>query len=144
MDADSATATPARPFGTVLVTASLGLIAAALAGLTVTAAMSVGTGTLSIGAQLFLVVLYLALTAWVAAVAAGVFRGRLWSRSATVAILVFAVLISTWIFTGGDVLPGLILLAVAGVGLVSVLTKPVTDYFRARTARPGHDVASEG
>ncbi|XNZ01413.1 hypothetical protein ACL90Y_05460 [Micrococcus luteus] len=136
MDADPVTATPARPLGTVLVTASLGLIAAALAWLTGTAALSLGSGTLNLGAQLFLVVLYLALTAWTAAVAVGVFRGRLWSRSATVAILVFAVLISTWIFTGGDVVPGLVLLAVAGVGLIAVLTRPVSDYFRARTEQP--------
>ena len=135
-------ATPARPLGTVIVAACLGLIAAALAWLTVTAALSLGTGTLNIGAQLFLVVLYVALTVWVAAVAVGVFRGRLWSRSATVAILVFAVLISTWIFTGGDTVPGLVLLAVAGIGLVTVLTRSVSDYFRARTVLPEYDVES--
>lgn len=144
MDADSATATPARPLGTVLVTASLGLIAGSLAWLTVTAALSLGRGTLNLGAQLFLVVLYLALTAWVAAVAVGVFRGRLWSRSATVAILIFAVLISTWVLTGGDVVPGLLLLAVAGVGLVAVLTRPVSDYFRARSESPVRGVGARG
>lgn len=144
MHADRTAATPARPLGTVLVTVSLGLIAAALAWLTVSAALSLGAGALNLGAQVFLVVLYAALTAWIVAVAVGVFRGRLWSRSATVAILVFAVLISTWIFTGGDMLPGLVLLAVAGVGLVSVLTGPVSEYFRNRTVRPEYDVESEG
>lgn len=144
MPDDRSAAPPARPLGTVLVTLSLGLIAAALAVLTVSAGLSLGTGTLNLGAQLFLVVLYAALTAWTAAVAVGVFRGRLWSRSATVAILVFAVLISTWFTSGGDVVPGLVLLAVAGVGLVTVLTRPVSDYFRARTVRPEYDVESEG
>lgn len=144
MHADTAAAPPARPLGTVLVTVSLGLIAAALAWLTVTAGLSLGSGTLNLGAQLFLVVLYIALTVWTGAVAAGVFRGRLWSRSAAVAILVFAVLISTWMFTGGDVVPGLLLVAVAGVGLVTVLTQPVSEYFRARSVRPEDDLESEG
>lgn len=129
---------PRRPLGTVLVSASLGLVALALCGLTVTAGLSIGTGALNLGAQVFLVVLYAALSVWVAAVAVGVFCGRLWSRSATVAILLFCVLISTWVLSGGDVLAGLVLLAVAGVGLIGVLTRPVSDYFRACSEQRRH------
>lgn len=121
-----------RPVAVWIGVIALSVVAAALAWLAVDAALRLGSGQLTVGAQVFLLVLYLALAAWVGATAAGLFRGRSWTRGAATAILLFCVLLSTWMWTGGDVLLGVGLFLVAGAGIVSVMSAGVSRHLRRR------------
>lgn len=118
-----------RPPAAVLLVA--GVLAAqsiALLWLAVDALAHVGGGVLPSGAQVFLAVLYLLLGVWVGAAAVAMVRGRAWSRGATTAVQLFAVLLSWWLISMGAAPLGAGLLVLSGAALIALFTGPVTQH----------------
>ncbi|MGD6979664.1 hypothetical protein [Citricoccus sp. CH26A] len=107
----------------VLLLQALGVLVAA-AGFGV----QVGTGSLNLGAQVFLVVLMVAAGFWIGAVGLGLWRGRPWVRAATVVIEMFAVILSISFFSAGNVLMGALFLLPAAVALVLMFSRQVASY----------------
>ncbi|MDO5634929.1 MAG: hypothetical protein Q4G34_08695, partial [Micrococcus sp.] len=121
-----------RPMPVILASLALGLLTVAMGIITVNGALSIGQGALNLGGQIFLVVMYAALTAWLAMTALGLWRARSWSRAAATAIFLFAVLLSTWMISGGDLWLGLGLAAVSAVGLIGVMSRAVSQHLTPR------------
>lgn len=136
---DDASPTPAGPPAgpgaripgpALVVVVALGLQALGLLWLGVDALRRLGSGALPVGAQVMLGVIYLLVGAWVGATAAGLVRGRGWTRGAATAIELFGVLISTWLLTGGAVTLGTVLLVVSGAALLLLFSAPVNRHLR--------------
>lgn len=131
------TRSPRRPpVAALLVTAVLALQALALLWLAADALRQVGGGVLPTGAQVFLVVVYALVGAWVAFTAVGMLRGRASSRGATTAVQLFGVLLSSWLVSMGEGALGAALLVLSGVALVAVFTRPVTRHLAGDGAQP--------
>jgi len=107
----------------VLLLQGLGVLAAA-AGF----GLQIGTGSLNLGAQVFLVVLTAAAGLWIGTVGLGLWRGRPWVRAATVVIEMFAVILSISFFSAGNVLMGMLFLLPAAVALVLMFSRKVASY----------------
>lgn len=107
----------------VLLLQALGVLAAA-AGF----GLQVGTGSLNLGGQVFLIVLMAAAGAWIGAVGLGLWRGRPWVRAATVVIEMFAVILSISFFSAGNALMGVLFLLPAAVALVLMFSRQVASY----------------
>ena len=75
-----------------------------------------------------LIVIYALLALWILATAVALLRGRAWSRGAAVAIQLFGVLLSSWLFSVDAAALGGPLLAVSGVALLTLFTTPVTRH----------------
>lgn len=137
---DDGAARRGLPVAVVVVAGVLAVQALALGWLAVDALTHVGAGGLGVGAQVFLVVIYVLLAAWVAAVAWGMAAGRAFSRGATVAIELFGVLLSTWLLSSGAPVAGAALLVLSGAALVAVFTGAVTAHLRGGRAPEGGPV----
>jgi hypothetical protein len=107
----------------VLLLQGLGVLAAATGF-----GVQIGTGSLNLGAQVFLVALMAAAGVWIGAVGLGLWRGRPWVRAATVVIELFAVILSISFFSAGNVVMGALFLAPAAVALVLMFSRQVASY----------------
>jgi uncharacterized protein involved in cysteine biosynthesis len=107
----------------VLLLQGLGVLAVAIGF-----GRQVGTGSLGLGAQVFLVALLAAAGLWIGAVGLGLWRGRPWVRAATVVIELFAVILSISFFSGGNALMGALFLVPAAVALVLMFSRQVASY----------------
>jgi hypothetical protein len=134
----SADPTPAkRPVAVIVISLVLVLEALALLGAAAWFVYGLMTQTpLSMGGAIFQLVLLLLLAGWLLAAGHFFFRGYRWTRAAALVWQLFVIVIAFPTFTGGLVLPGLLLLLPAAVVLLLIFTRPVTDYLTKGSA-PG-------
>jgi hypothetical protein len=117
-----------RPPAVVAVTVLLLLQALGVLAAAGGFALQLGSGSLNLGAQVFLVVLVAAAGAWIGAVGLGLWRGRPWVRAATVVIELFAVILSVSFFSAGNVLMGAAFLLPAAAALVLMFSRQVAGH----------------
>jgi hypothetical protein len=117
-----------RPPAVMVVSLVLLLQGLAVLGVALGFGLQVGTGSLNLGAQVFLVALLAAAGLWIGAVGLGLWRGRPWVRAATVVIELFAVILSISFFSGGNALMGALFLVPAAVALVLMFSRQVASY----------------
>ena len=129
---------PARraPGAVLVVVAALTLQAAALLWLAGDAIAHVQDGVLPAGARVMLIVIYVLLGLWILAAAVAMLRGRGWSRGAATAVQLFGVLLSSWLLSVDAPVAGGVLLAVSGVGLVTLFSRPVTAHLAPADREP--------
>lgn len=122
------------PAAVLVAAGALALEAAALLLLAVDAVLQFGSGGLPLGTRVFLVAIYLILAAWVGVAAAGMLRGRGWSRGAAVAVQLFGAVLGWWLVSIGAGPLGVGLLAVSTAGLLAVFTRSASAHLRQADA----------
>ncbi|TFI28384.1 hypothetical protein E4A41_12795, partial [Micrococcus endophyticus] len=95
-----------------------------------------GDGVLPAGARVMLIVIYVLLGLWVLVTSVALLRGRAWSRGAATAVQLFGVLLSSWLFSVGEPVVGGVLLAVSGIALVTLFSRPVTAHLSSAAREP--------
>lgn len=96
--------------------------------------LQIGTGSLNLGAQVFLVLLMAAAGIWIGSVGLGLWHGRPWVRAATVVIELFAVILSISFFSAGNLTAGALFLVPAAVALVLMFSRQVAAYLAGLTS----------
>lgn len=122
------------PAAVLVAAGALALESAALLLLAGDAVLQFGSGGLPPAARLFLVAIYLILAAWVGAAAAGMLRGRGWSRGAAVAVQLFGAVLGWWLVSMGAAPLGVGLLLVSSIGLLAVFTRSASAHLRQEEA----------
>ena len=107
----------------VLLLQALGVLWAAVG-----AVLAIGAGALSVGAQVFLAVLFLAAALWIGATGVFLWVGRAWTRAAVVVIELFAVILSVSFFSAGNVATGLLFLVPAAFVLLLTFTRGTAEH----------------
>lgn len=124
------------PVAALVVAAALALQAAALLWLAGDAIAHLGDGVLPAGARVMLIVIYVLLGLWILVTSVALLRGRAWSRGAATAVQLFGVLLSSWLFSVGEPVVGGVLLAVSGIALVTLFSRPVTAHLSSAAREP--------
>lgn len=117
-----------RPLAVVTLTVVLLLQSLAVLGAAMTSVLAIGAGTLGMGAQIFLAILFVLAGVWIGAAGIGLWAGKPWTRAAVVVIELFAVILSISFFTGGNVGVGLAFLLPAAVALLLMFTRQAAEH----------------
>ncbi|WP_413543718.1 hypothetical protein [Citricoccus nitrophenolicus] len=118
----------ARPPAVMVLSGILILQALGVLGTAAASVLVIGAGALNVGAQIFLVVLYVLAAVWIGATGVGVWAGRPWTRAAVVVIELFAVILSISFFSAGNVSTGLVFLLPAAAALLLMFTRRAAEH----------------